>query len=57
MKFILCTGEFDPTDRTQLCELEEDLSLPKEMIMTAAWIKKKTNNGKCQGNLHYSESH
>ena len=43
LKSVPCTGEFDPTDKTQLHEIEEDLSLPKDSIVTAAWIKKPEN--------------
>ena len=43
MKFVPCTGEFTPSDRSHLREIEEDLGLPEGSIMTATWIKKPEN--------------
>lgn len=40
MKFVPCDGTFDPSDRSQLRELESDQDLPDDAILAASWIKK-----------------
>lgn len=45
IRFVPCTGEFNPSDPTHLRDIENDVGLPPETILSAAWLKPPSRRG------------